>query len=332
MAKNNEIIKIGQIQTQIYAIRGVQVMLDRDLANLYNVPIKRLNEQVKRNINRFPKKFRFQLTKEEFENLKFQFDTSNLDSDKNLISQNVISNSDSVMFQNSTLSLRSQNATLKKERGKHRKYLPYVFTEQGVSMLSAVLRSNVAVKISIQIIDAFVEMRNFLNTNAQVFSRLDKLELQQLKTNKKFHQVFKALENKKKQPKQGIFFNGQIFDAYILTAKIIKSAKNSIILFDNYIDESVLQLFAKRNKKVKVAIYTARISKTLKQDLEKYNKQYQNKKIEIKLFKKAHDRFLIIDEKTVYHFGASLKDLGKKWFAFSKFDRGAIKILGKVKK
>ncbi|HFC76922.1 MAG TPA: ORF6N domain-containing protein [Candidatus Moranbacteria bacterium] len=312
MEKNNKIVKIDKIQNQIYTIRGKEVMLDKDLAELYQVETKNLNRAVKRNIDRFPKRFCFQLTKEEINELTLQ--------GKRL--GNYI--------------LRFQNGTLKNNRGKHRKYLPYVFTEQGISMLSAVLRSEVAVKVSVQIIDAFVQMRKFINENAQLFYRLDNLEEKQLKyqiqTNKKIDQIFKGLEDKSLKPKQGIFYNGQIFDAYVLILKMIKSAKKEIILIDNYIDESVLQLFRKRKKKVQVIIYTKRITKILKQDLEKYNQQYQNKKIEIKIFKKSHDRFLIIDKKEIYHSGASLKDLGKKWFAFSKLKIEAKDILNKLKK
>ncbi len=282
-------------------------MLDEDLAELYQVETKNLNKAVKRNLERFPDKFRFQLTREEFENLKFQFGTSSL------------------------VSLRFQNGTSKKEHGGRRK-LPYVFTEQGVSMLSAVLRSDVAVRISIQIIDAFVEMRKFLAVNASVFGRLDSLELKQLEqkldSDKKFNQLFDALESGDIKPKQGIFYDGQVFDACVFVSKIVKSAKKSIILIDNFVDESVLQLLTKRAKGVKVVIYTKNISKVLKQDLEKHNSQYE--KIEIKKLKKAHDRFLIIDKKIVYHFGASLKDLGTKWFGFSKLEMSAGEIVGRL--
>ncbi len=291
----NEIIPIDDIQNRIYTIRGIQVMLDSDLAEMYQVEVKRLNEQVKRNIDRFPEKFRFQLTKDESKNLKSQFATSSL------------------------------------EHGGKRK-LPFVFTEQGVSMLSAVLRSDIAIKVSILIIDAFVEMRKFLFENASVFSRLDSMEQKQLiyqiKSDEKFEQIFKALENKSITPKQGIFYNGQIFDAYTLIADIIRSAKKSIILIDNYIDDTVFKQLAKRAKNIKTTIYTKTTDKIVKQDLQKYNEQYQ--KIEIKKLTTIHDRFLIIDHKIVYHFGASLKDAGKKWFAFSKLDIDANNILGKL--
>lgn len=307
---SNELEKYSllEIENKIYTIRGVQVMLDSDLADMYDVEPKRLNEQVKRNINRFPEKFRFQLAEEEYENLRSQFAT----------------------LENESNSLRSQFATIESQRGKHRKYLPYVFTEQGVSMLSAVLRSETAVQVSIKIIDAFVEMRKFISTNAGIFQRLDKVEQKQIETDNKFEQIFKALENKSIKPKQGIFYDGQVFDAYVFVADLIKSAKKSILLIDNYVDESVLQLFTKRNKNVTVKIYTKTISKTLKQDLEKHNAQYP--KIEIEKFDKAHDRFLMIDETTVYHIGASLKDLGKKWFAFSKMEMDAMEMIANLGK
>jgi hypothetical protein len=224
--------------------------------------------------------------------------------------------------------LRSQIATSKKHGG--RRYLPFVFTEQGVTMLATVLRSKIAVQVSIQIMDAFVQMRKILTLNAGIFNRLETVEQKQIKTDKKVDKILNALEDKTLKPKQGIFYNGQIFDAYILASKIIRSANKRMVLVDNYIDEAVLKLFSKRNKKVKVIIYTKRISKILTQDLEKYNQQYQDKKIEIKTFKKSHDRFIIIDNKTIYHLGASLKDLGKKWFAFSKLEIEVKDILKKL--
>ena len=300
MESQNQIIGLKDIQNRIFNIRGLQVMLDHDLAEMYGVTTKRLNEQVKRNIERFPEKFRFQLTDIEYNNLRSQFATS---------------------------SLASQEIPLKKYGG--RRYLPYVFTEQGVSMLSAVLKSGTAIKVSILIMDAFVEMRKFLSENANIFNRLNDIEKKQLKyqiqSDEKFEKIFKALENKNIKSKQGIFYDGQVFDAYIFIADLIKSAEKSILLVDNYIDETVLQLFSKRNKDVSVTIYTKNISSVLKQDLKKYNAQYP--KIEAKQFSKAHDRFLIIDETVVYHFGASLKDLGKKWFAFSRMETKATEII-----
>ena len=306
----NELIIDNQtIQSKIYTIRGVQVMLDEDLAVLYGVETKNLNKAVNRNMDRFPEKFRFQLTQEEYDNLKFQIGTSSLNA-----------------------SLRSQFVTLEKQHG-GRRYLPYVFTEQGVSMLSAVLRSKTAIEVSIKIIDSFVNMRKFLSQNASLFTRIDSIEKRQIsyeiKNDTKVDAILNAIEEKGTPQKQHIFYDGQIFDAYLFVSDIIKSAKSSIKLIDNYIDESTLVLFTKRDAKVDMKIYTKTISKELKLDLEKHNAQYP--KIDIEIFDLSHDRFLIIDEKDIYHFGASLKDLGKKWFAVSKMDINSFELLGKLK-
>jgi len=286
---NDLIISEEQIKNVIYNVRGKQVMLDSDLAKLYEVSTSRLNEQVKRNIERFPDDFMFRLTEKEWENLK------------------------------------SQNAT--SSWGGKRK-LPNVFTEQGISTLSGVLNSKTAIRVNIAIMRAFVGMRKFLIANANLFQRIDRIELKQLETDNKIELIINALEDKNLKPKQGIFFEGQIFDAYKFVSELIRSASKSIILIDNYIDETVLTLFSK-NQKVDVIIYTKNLTKQLKLDLSKYNAQYRE--IEIKKFNKAHDRFLIIDNKQIYHLGASLKDLGKKWFAFSKFDTESIDLLGKIK-
>ncbi len=273
------------------------------MAEFYGVTTKRLNEQVKRNIERFPEEFMFQLRSMEMEGL---------------VSQTAIPDS-----------LRSQNATLKNARGKHRKYLPYVFTEQGVAMLSGILKSEVAVNVSIQIINAFVAMRRFLASNVEVFQRLETVERKQIEHDQKIDQIFNAIEERDIIPKQGIFYDGQVFDAYQFVSDLIRTAKNSIILIDNYIDDTVLAHLTKRKKNVKVLLLTKNISKQLLLDIKKFNDQYST--IEIKEFKNAHDRFLIIDEKIVYHFGASLKDLGKKWFAFTKMDIDASEMLFKLK-
>jgi len=248
-------IKSNQIQNLIYTIRGEQVMLDRDLANMYDVLTRNLNKAVKRNIDRFPKDFMFQLTKKEFEILKFQNGTSSW--------------------------------------GGRRK-LPFVFTEQGVTTLSGVLKSKKAIEINIQIVRTFVSMRRFLSNNAQLFQRMGKVELKQLEQDSKINQVFNALEKKQITPTQGIIYNGQIFDAHSFISKIIKSAKKSIVIIDNYIDESVLTQLTKRSKNVAVKIYTKNISKQLKLDIEKFNKQYGN--ITVKIFNTIHDRFIIIDD------------------------------------
>lgn len=296
------------IKTKIYTIRNQQVMIDSDLAQIYDVELKRLNEQVKRNIERFPTSFRFQLTQEEYENLRSQFATSS-----------------------SNDSLRSQFATLEQHGG--RRYLPYVFTEQGVSMLSAVLKSPTAIKTSIKIIESFVNMRKFLSSNNELFQKIKSPEKKQLsyeiKSDEKFEKIFKAIEEKSIKPKQGIFYEGQVYDAYIFISNLIKNAQKSIILIDNYVDDSILTILSKREENITATIYTNDINKQLQLDIKKHNIQYP--KIEIKKFALSHDRFLIIDEKEIYHIGASLKDLGKKWFAFSKLDINSFELLSKLK-
>ena len=282
------------IQRKIYTIRDVQVILDVDLAAFYGTKTKVLNQAVKRNIDRFPSDFMFRLTKKEKDEL-----VTNCDHLENL---------------------------------KFASALPFVFTEHGVAMLSGVLKSDTAVKMSIQIINAFVAMRKFIINNAQLFQRIDNVEKRQLKheieTDEKFEKIFNEMQRKEIEPKQGIFFDGQIFDAYKFVAGLIRKAEKSIVLIDNYIDETVLTLFSKRKKKVAVTIFTKEISKPLALDIEKYNAQYPL--VDVKVFKDSHDRFMIIDNEDVYHFGASLKDLGKKWFAFSKFDKKALQILQKL--
>ncbi|BDU26317.1 hypothetical protein FLGSB24_30610 [Flavobacterium sp. GSB-24] len=199
-----------------------------------------------------------------------------------------------------------------------RRYLPYVFTEQGVAMASAILRSPIAIKVSVEIMEAFVEMRRMLISNASLFHRLDKIEMKQLKADQKFEEIFKALESDKLHSEKGIFYNGQVFDAYSFVSDIIRSAQSSIILIDNYVDDTVLTLLSKRSNNVTATIYTKSISSQLRLDLQRYNSQYPV--IEVEIFSDAHDRFLIIDNTELYHIGASLKDLGKKWFAFSRMD------------
>jgi len=272
-----KIIKTENIETKIYLIRDKQVMLDRDLANLYQVNTKVLNQAVRRNIERFPDDFMFQLTKEEFGNWKSQFVTSN--SDK--------------------MGLRRS---------------PYAFTEQGVSMLASVLKSKIAIDVSIQIIRIFVSFRKFASKNVLLFEKVKEIEKKVNEHDNKLEQLI----NTNLPKTEGIYYDGQIFDAYIFVTDLIKTAIKEIILIDNYIDESVLLMLTKRKKNVKAVIYTQKISKQLQLDIEKYNSQYES--IEIKEFRKSHDRFLIIDNKELYHIGASLKDLGKKWFAFSKIN------------
>lgn len=280
MPDKRKLITQPIIENRIFTIRGMQVMIDGDLAELYIVETKVLNQSVKRNQSRFPKTFRFRLTNNEKDEL-----VTNCDRFENL---------------------------------KHSSSLPYAFTEQGVAMLSAVLRSEIAVKVSIQIMQAFVQMRKMISDHSNIFQRLTGLEYKQIETDKKFEMVFDALQQKESEPTQGIFYNGQIFDAYKFIADIIRKAQTSILLIDNYIDDTVLTLFCKRRKNVNVIIYTKNISKQLTLDLAKFNAQYEP--VIIEEFKDAHDRFLMIDNKDLYHIGASLKDLGRKWFAFSKMD------------
>jgi hypothetical protein len=270
----------SEIESRIFTIRGMQVMLDSDLAKMYSVETKKLNQAVKRNSERFPLPFRFQLSENEMENLRSQFVTSN-------------------------------------EMHGGRRYLPFAFTEQGVAMLSAVLKSSVAIAVSIEIIEAFVSLRRNQYQVLGLSQRVEGLESKQIQTERKLDKIFKALE-KGSDVKQGIFFNDKIFDAYVFSSELISKAKKSIILIDNYVDETTVLQLSKRNKKVHCTIYTERITDQLKLDLEKHNAQYPP--IEILLLKNTHDRFLILDEKELYHLGASLKDLGKRWFAFSQMN------------
>lgn len=294
-----EDLKLHHIENQIFNVRDMQVMFDFHLAELYGTETKRLNEQVKRNAKRFPLEFMFQLTENEWKYLRSQIETTKKNSH-----------------------LQSQIATSK------RRSLPYVFSEQGVAMLSTVLNSDEAIEASIAILKAFVKIRRFLQQNASLFQRLDQLEIRQFQTEKKIEQVFKALDAGITQPDKGIFFDGQVFDAYSFAADLIKKAKSSIILIDNYIDETVLTLLSKRNDQVSATIYTKAISKTLELDLTKHNAQYPP--VNIRIFSNSHDRFIIIDDSELYHLGASLKDLGKKWFAFSRMDSLVFQVLNQL--
>ena len=286
VSNSDQLVFADKIESLIKVIRGQQVMLDRDLAALYGVEVKRLNEQVKRNIKRFPKDFMFQLTKEEC--------------------------------------LRSQFATLNEGRGQHLKYMPYVFTENGVAMLSSVLRSDTAIEVNIRIMRAFTSMRHFLQNNAEVFQRLSTLEYHQLEmqqhlqeSDKRIEEVFRRLDEGNAKPKQGVFYNGQIYDAYNFVSDLIKSAKKRIILIDNYVDETVLTLLDKREDGVSAFIYTQQINRQFQLDIDRHNAQYPP--INVETFRLSHDRFLCIDD-DVYHIGASIKDLGKKWFGFSRME------------
>ncbi len=284
------VISQKEVGNRIFNIRGVQVMIDRDLAEMYSVETKVLNQAVKRNIERFPSIFRFQLS-----------------GDERIELVTICDRFDSL---------------------KHATVNPYAFTEQGVAMLSAVLRSETAVKVSIQIMTAFVEMRKVVQSNAALFQRLDKVELRQMEADQKFEQIFKALESKNPQPDTGIFFDGQVFDAWVFVTGLVKRTKTSLRLIDNYVDETVLTLLTKRSPGVEATIYTQRITPQLQLDLNKHNAQYPA--IQIRLLADSHDRFLVIDDKELYHIGASLKDLGKKWFAFSRMDSLTNEILNKL--
>lgn len=278
--ENSLIIDDMNIQNKIYNIRGFQVMLDSDLAQLYGVETKHINQAVRNNPDKFPDDFYFEATDDELENLRSKFLTSSWGGNR---------------------------------------YSPKLFTEQGIYMLATILKSKVATDITVKIIRTFANMRKLIKSNDFYAHQLKELEKRQLiyeiKSDEKFDKIFNALEDKQIHPTNGIFYNGQIFDAYVFISDLIKSAKESIILIDNYIDESILTLFSK-NQNIKIHIYTATIFKQLQLDIKKYNQQYSN--LEVKITKNFHDRFMILDAKEVYHIGASLKDLGNKIFAFSK--------------
>ena len=293
--KNLVIVDNREIQNMIYTIRDKQVMIDSDLATLYQVTTKRLNEQVRRNKNRFPSEFMFRLTAEEYENL------------------------------------RSQNATSSEDNAHGgRRYMPYAFTEQGISMLSAVLKSDVAVEVSIKIMNSFVEMRRFLLSNKEMFARLDRVELKQLETDKKLEEVFNYIATNT-EVKQNIFFDGQIYDAFSFIVGLVKKAKKEIILIDNYVDVNTLNILCKKNKGVDVVITTAGKGSLSTKDITKFNAQYP--KLSVKTNTDFHDRFLIVDKTEVYHIGDSIKDAGKKSFGITRIeDKDLIKsLLNKVR-
>lgn len=296
MEKEMTVINRSFIETKILNIRNKQVMLDSDLAAIYGVETKVFNQAVKRNIERFPDDFRFQLTEEEMD----------------------------AFFKPAS---RSQIVTLNSSgnlRGSNIKYRPYAFTEQGVAMLSAVLRSETAVKVSIEIMNAFVQMRHYLQENANIISRLTNTETKLLEHDKNFEKIFAALDSNPKPKKEGVFFQGQIFDAYAFFQNIIQKAKKEIILIDGYVDLTVLEQFSKKKSGVQVTIYTDSKTKISSLDVQKFNSQYPN--LILNHTSKMHDRFLIIDNMTVYHIGASLKDLGKKCFAFELMEDSEVLI------
>ena len=302
MENENLIIKDDisneEIKNLIYTIRGKQVMLDSDVAMLYHYQTKRINEAVKRNKERFPENFCFQLTTEEIENIKMPNEVLNFKSENN--------------WSQFATSSKSENI---KHRGK--KYLPYVFTEQGIAMLSGLLKNDIAVQVSINIMNAFVEMRKFLIQNGQIFERLTNIEYKLLEHDKKFNEVFNQLQ-KEENIKQKIFFEGQIYDAYSLIIDIIKKANKKILIIDNYIDDSVLKMLAKKNNNVEVVILTSDRSNIQQIDVQKFNKEYS--KLKVAKTNKFHDRFIVIDNGEMYHLGASIKDLGKKCFGINKIE------------
>lgn len=295
IGENTDInISSEKIQGLIYIVRGKQVMLDSDLARLYQVETKVFNQAVKRNIKRFPESFRFQITEEEYNSLRSQFVTS---------------------------------------KG-GRRYLPYVFTEQGIAMLSAVLRSDVAIQVSIQIMETFVEMRRYIASNELLYKKVNDLETHLIesdiqhkafeqKTDERFKEVFDYIAQHQER-NQKIFFDGQIFDAFSLLADIVSQANKSIILIDGYVDIGTLNILSKKKKAVDVCIYTFSNTKLSAQDITNFNAQYP--KLEVRYTRAFHDRFLILDNTKAYHIGASLKDAGKKCFGINKIeDSGVIR-------
>ena len=271
-----------EIKNLIYTIRGKQVMLDSDVAQLFNYETKDLNRNVRNNIKRFPEYYCFQLTEEEYK------------------------------------SLRCKNFTLNKNgRGQHRKYIPYAFTEYGITMLVGLLKSEVAVNVSIKIVNTFIEMRKFLSSNGQLFERLTNVEYKLLEHDKKFDKVFDQLQHEE-NIKQKIFFEGQIYDAYSLIIDIIKKANKKILIIDNYIDDSILKMLTKKKNNVEVVILTYDKSNIQQIDIQKFNKEYPI--LKVAKTNKFHDRFIVIDKKEMYHLGASIKDLGKKCFGINKIE------------
>ena len=283
------IINENNIKDKIYTIRNIQVMLDKDLAELYGVETKHINQAVRNNQDKFQDDFYFELSDYEFEDL------------------------------------RSKNLTANFSKTRIN---PKVFTEQGIYMLATILKSKMASQVTVYIIKTFANIRKIISQNISMFERFERVEQRLSIHDKNFDRLFEALEDKSLKAKQGIFYDGQIFDAYVFVNDLLKLATTEIILIDNYIDETVFTIFSKYPN-IRIKIYTQNISKQLKLDFEKYSKQYQN--IELKEFKNSHDRFLIIDKKNIYHLGASLKDLGKKWFAFSKFEMNTFDVLARLK-
>lgn len=276
--------EIKDIGSMVYIIRGRQVMIDSDLATLYQVETKNLNRAASRNADRFPEDFRFRLTKEEFDGLRFQIGTSN----------------------------EGQSV-----RG-GRRYYPYAYTEQGISMLASVLHSKIAVQVSINIMRTFVEMRRFIANNAVLFEKISEVELRQLayqkETNEKFDKVFAYIEDHA-ESEQKIFYDGQIYDAFGFISELIQKAEKEIILIDGYVDVDTLNILAKKQTGVCVTIYTYASAALTKKDVVNFNAQYPT--LIVKKTQAFHDRFIVLDNSMVYMIGASIKDAGKKCFGIS---------------
>ena len=285
-----------EIKNLIYTIRGKQVMLDSDVAMLYHYETKKINQTVKRNIDRFPERFCFKLTEKELETMWSQSVTT---------------------------------SKLEDNKYRSKKYLPYVFTEQGIAMLSGLLKNEIAIQVSIKIMDAFVEMRKYINLNKHLFEKVitmeSKIDKKFIEYDKKFDEVFDQLQHEE-NIKQKIFFEGQIYDAYSLIIDIIKKANKKILIIDNYIDDSVLKMLTKKNKNVEVVILTSEKSNIQNIDIQKFNKEYPI--LKVAKTNKFHDRFIVIDNKEMYHLGASIKDLGKKCFGINKIED--IEIINKI--
>ena len=309
------------IENLIHIIRGQQVMLDSDLARLYGVETRVLNQAVKRNIDRFPEDFMFQLTKEDVGNLKSQIVTSSLRLQNPALNENIEEH--------------KHQETNTNNWGGTRK-LPFVFTENGVAMLSSVLRSKTAIDVNIRIMRAFTAMRSFVMNNAHLFSRIETLEHNHLlmnshlsETDRKIDEVLTRLDNGNHQPLHGILFDGRIFDAYVFICDLIESARDRIILIDNYADYSSLKQLDKRASGVSAVVYTSDKNKSIKDDIKRHDAQYPS--IEVRYYQNVHDRFLIIDE-SVYLVGGSFKDLGKKLVGFAKMESvSPNKLIGGIK-
>lgn len=325
--KNNS--GLMPVENLILIIRGQQVMIDSDLAKLYGVETRVLNQAVKRNIERFPEDFMFQLTKDEAENLRSQIAISNSRSQNVILKDNL----GNLKSQNLTSNPRSQNVTLK--QGHNIKYLPYAFTENGVAMLSSVLRSKAAIEVNIRIMRAFTAMRSFLMSNAHIFQRLETVEYNYLLVNRhlsehdrKFEEILSRLDDKEAEPIEGFFYEGQIFDAYTLISDLVRKADTRIILIDNYVDDRVLKTLDKRKDGVSATVFTNPRNSQINLDIRRHNAQYPE--INLRHCTNVHDRFLIIDD-TVYFIGGSIKDLGKKIVAFSQMHQSPDDILSKIR-